>query len=73
MEKTTILGNTEGSRKGGRPNIGWIDSIKEVIGVSPQVLSRADENRTLWISLIGSSKVGADPRHVITHIKKRQG
>ena len=30
----------------------WIDSIKEAIGMSPQKLSRAIEDRTLYTSLI---------------------
>ena len=51
-EKTTMLGKVEGSRKGGRPNRRWIDSIKKARGMSAQELSRAVEDRTLWTSLI---------------------
>ena len=47
-----MLGKVEGSRKRGRPNMRWIDSIKEAIGMSLQKLSRAVEDRRLWTSLI---------------------
>ena len=46
LEKTIMLGRAEGSRKRGRPNMRWIDSIKEAIGMSLQELSRAVEDRT---------------------------
>ena len=52
LEKTIMLGKVEGSRKRGRPNMRWIDSIEEAIGMSLQELSRAVEDRTLWTSLI---------------------
>lgn len=40
------------NRKRGRPNMRWIDSIKEAIDMCLQDLSRAVENRTLWSLLI---------------------
>ena len=46
MEKTVMLGKIEGSRKRGRPNMRWTDSIKEATGVSLQLLSRAVGDRT---------------------------
>ena len=52
LEKTIMLGKVEGSRKRGRPNMRWIDSIKEAIGMSLQKLSRTVEYRTLKTSLI---------------------
>lgn len=52
MEKTTLWRKIEGSRKRGRSNKRWSDSIKEATGVSPQELSRAVEDRILWTSLI---------------------
>ena len=36
MEKTIMLGKVEGSRKRGRPMMRWIDSIKEITGLSLQ-------------------------------------
>ena len=47
LEKTIMPGKVEDSRERGRPNLRWIDSIKEAIGMSLQELSR-----TLWTSLI---------------------
>ena len=47
MEKTTVLGKIEGSRKRGRPNMTRIDSVKEAIGLSLQQPSRAAEDRAL--------------------------
>lgn len=44
MDDTIMLGKIEG-----RPNMKWIDSIKEAIGMSLQELHRAVEDRTLWI------------------------
>lgn len=52
LEKTIELGKIEGSRETGRPNMRQIDSMKEAIGVSPQELSRAVKNRTLWTSVM---------------------
>ena len=52
LEKTTILGKMEGSRKRGRPNMRWTDSIQAAIGIVVQEQSGVDEDRTLWISLI---------------------
>lgn len=45
-EKKIMLGKTEGSKKRGRPNTRWIDSIKEARGASLQELSGAVEDRT---------------------------
>lgn len=33
LEKTEMLGKIQGSRKWGRPNVRWIDSLKEAIGL----------------------------------------
>ena len=48
LEKTIMPGKVEGSTKRGRPNMRWIDSIKEAIGMSLQKLSRVVEDRALW-------------------------
>lgn len=52
LQTTIILGKTESSRKRERPNIRWIDSIKEARGVNMQELSRAVKDTTLWTPLI---------------------
>ena len=61
LEKMIMLGKVEGSRKGGRPSMGGIDSITEAIGTSLQELSRTCGDRTLWTaSFIGVPGIGAD-------------
>lgn len=50
LEKTILLGKREGSRKRGRANMRWTDSIK-AIGMSLQELSWAAEDRTFGTSL----------------------
>lgn len=54
------MGKIEGSRKRGRPNKRWTDSIEKAIGMSLQELSRAVENKTRWTSLIPSTGGRAD-------------
>ena len=51
----------EGSRKRRRPHLRRSDSIKEAVGISLQELSRAIEDKTLWMSLIIESPgIGAN-------------
>ena len=52
MEKTVMLEKIEGSKQRGKPNMRWMDSRKESIGMSLQELSRAVKDRTLWTSAI---------------------
>ena len=52
VDKTIMLGKVEGSRKRGRANTRWADSLKGTTGLSPQELSRAVEDRTFWRLLI---------------------
>lgn len=52
LEKTIMLEKIEGSGKGGRPRMKWMDSLKEDIGMNLQELSIAVEDRALWTSLI---------------------
>lgn len=51
LEKSVMLGKTEGRKKGGRSDTRWIDSIKETIGGILQELSRAAEDRQPRTSL----------------------
>lgn len=52
LEKTSMLGNVEGSRKKGRPNLKWIYSVKEATTLSLQGLNKAVNDRIFWRSLI---------------------
>ena len=66
LEKLIMLGKIEGSRKGGRPNVRWIDSTKETTGVSLQQLSRASEDRHGgYHSFIGGQESEPTEQHVI--------
>lgn len=47
LQKTVMLGKTEGSSKRARLNMREIDSLKEATGLSLQELSRAVEDGTL--------------------------
>ena len=46
LEKTTLLGEMEGSRETGRPRLTWTGSITEAMGRSPLELGRAVRDRT---------------------------
>ena len=48
LEKTMILGKVGSSRKRGRPNMRWTDTLKEITGLSLQESSRVAEDRTFW-------------------------
>ena len=51
LEKPIMLEKVEGSRKR-RPNMRWIDSLKEAIELSLEEPSKAVEDRTFCRSLI---------------------
>lgn len=60
LEKITMLGKTEASKKRGKANMKWTDSITE-LDMSQEELSRAGEERTLWaLSFKGPPRVGAN-------------
>ena len=56
LEKTTLLGEMEGSRETGRPRLTWTGSITEAMGRSPLELGRgcSGQDRALWTSFIPS-------------------
>lgn len=69
-----MLGKLEGSRKIGRPNMRWINSMKEAIGMSLQRQRRAAEDRTLWVSLIHSHQdTEMNQRHITHTSTERKG
>ena len=75
LEKTTIVGKIEGSRKIERQNMRWTESIKEAIGRSLCELSRSAEDRTWWMPPIPHIARGwrqcsaTSPTHTHTHLK----
>lgn len=52
LEKAIMLGGNRNKRKRGRPCVKWINSMKEFMGMSLQVLKGAVEDRTVCISLL---------------------
>ena len=68
FRKDNNAGKNRGEEKKGIPNVKWIDSIKEAIGVSLQELSRAVEKRECGHhSFVGSSGIGANSTPRDTH------
>lgn len=47
-----MLGKVKSSRKRRRPNMSWIESIKQVTVLSFKEMSRDVEDRAFWKSLI---------------------
>lgn len=72
MKNTVILGKMEGSRERERPNMKWIDSIKEATHISLQELSRAVRTGHCGCHLfIGLPEKESTPQHVThTHTYK---
>lgn len=52
LEKTIMLGKVESSRGKGRPNMGWIDTIKEAPVLWLQDLSKAVNKKMFRRTLI---------------------
>lgn len=60
-----MVGKTKSSRKRGKPNMRWMDSIKEVRDLSLQELSRAAEDRT-WGTLF-THRISRYQGHLVAH------
>jgi len=53
LEKDIMLGIGNGNRKKGRPRIGWVDEVKEALGLSLQALKEAVWDR--WRKMVKSA------------------
>ena len=57
LAKTILQGTGKGKRKKNRQKKGWEDNIKEWTGMDFASSTRADENRTRWIGIVGDFSV----------------
>ena len=53
-----MLGKVEGSRKRGRPDMRWVDSLKVTTDISLQKQSGAVEDTTFWGLYIHGVAIG---------------
>ena len=52
LEKTLMLGKTEGKRRRGRQRMIWLDSITDVMNMNLSKLQKAVEDRKAWRALV---------------------
>lgn len=70
LEKSVMLGKTEGSRKGGRSAMRWTDCIRETISGILRELKRTAEDRQPRTSLAHKVTSGQNQLSITKHTGK---
>ena len=64
LERDIMLGQVEGHRKQGKPQMRWLDSIKEATGLQLEDLREALQDRKEWRTLVKEKSRNRERKNV---------